>query len=114
MCEHLLEITALTGKRLKGDDGSVIKECLLFCNHTPNFEDYSILATSNNDFRVATLMERLYRDHPPLKKNKQSLSLELFDSLGTKFHHMISCEVDSFCCSSFILSIVLLSHEFYI
>ena len=54
------------------------------------------------------------RDHPPLNKNKQSLPLELFDSEGTKFHHMGSREIDSFCCSPFILRVVLLSHEFYL
>ena len=80
MCEHL-GISALTGKRVKGDDDSAIKEHLLFCNHTPDFEDFSILATNNNDFKV-TLMESLLiiRDHPPLNKNKQSLPSELFDS----------------------------------
>ena len=79
-CEHL-GISALTGKRVKGDDDSAIKEHLLFCNHTPDFEDFSILGSNNNDFKV-TLMESLLinRDHPPLNKNKQSLRLELFDS----------------------------------
>ena len=54
---------------------------ILFCNHTPDFEDFSILATNNNEFKV-TLMECLLinRDDPPLNKNKQSLPLELFDS----------------------------------
>ena len=61
MCEHL-GISALTGKRVKGDDDSAIKEHLLFCNHKPDFEDL------------------INRDHPPLNKNKQSLPLELFDS----------------------------------
>ena len=80
MCEHL-GISALTGKRVKGDDDSAIKEHLLFCNHKPDFEDFSILATNNNDFKV-TLMESLLinRDHPSLNKNKQSLPLELSDS----------------------------------
>ena len=80
MCEHL-GISALTGKRVKGDDDSAIKEHLLFCNHTPDFEDFSILATNNNEFKV-TLMDSLLinRDHPPLNKNKQSLPLELFDN----------------------------------
>ena len=80
MCEHL-GISALTGKRVKGDDDSAIKEQLLFCNHTPDFEDFSILAANNNDFKVK-LMEGLLinRDHPPLNKNKQFLPLELFDS----------------------------------
>ena len=76
-----LGISALTGKRNKGNDDSAIKEHLLFCNHTPEFEDFSILASKNNDFKV-TLMESLpiNRDHPPLNKKKQSLPLELFDS----------------------------------
>ena len=80
ICGHL-GIYTLTGKRVKGDDDSAIKEHLLFCNHTPNFEDFSILATNNNNFKV-TLMESLLinRDHPPLNKNKQSLPLEFFDS----------------------------------
>ena len=99
MCEHL-GISALTGKRVKGDDDSAIKEHLLFCNHTPDFEDFSILATNNNDFKV-TLIESLLinRDHPRLNKNKQSLPL-------------ISREINSFCCSLFILRVVLLPHEF--
>ena len=80
MCEHL-RISALTGKRVKGDDDSAIKERLLFCNHTPDFRYFSILATNNNDFKV-TLMESLLinRDYPTLNKIKQSLPLEFFDS----------------------------------
>ena len=51
-----------------------------FCNHAPDFEDFSI-PTPNNDFKV-TLMKSLLinGDHPPLNKNKQSFPLELFDS----------------------------------
>ena len=36
MCEHL-GIPAITGKRIKGDDDSAIKEHILFCNNTPGF-----------------------------------------------------------------------------
>ena len=77
MFEHW-GISLLTGKRFKGDNDSAIKEHHLFCNRTPDFKDFSILATNNNDFQV-TLMESLLinRDHPPLNK---SLPLELFDS----------------------------------
>ena len=80
MCEHL-GISALSGKRVKGDDDSAVKEHLLFCNHITDFEDFLILTTNNNDFKV-TLMESLLinRDHPLLNKNNQSLSLGLFDS----------------------------------
>ena len=79
MCQHL-GISALTGKRVKGDD-STIKENLLFCNHTLDFEDFSILTTNNNGFKV-TLMESLLinRYNSLLNKNKQSLPLKLFDS----------------------------------
>ena len=54
-CEHL-GILELTGYRVKGDDDSAIKEHLLFYNHSPDFEHFSILTTSNNEFKV-TLME---------------------------------------------------------
>ena len=80
MSEHL-EISALTGKRIKGDDDSAIKERLLFCNHTPDFEDFSILATKKSDFKV-TLIDSLLinTDHSLLNKIKQSLPLAFFDS----------------------------------
>ena len=80
MCEHS-GISALTGKRVKDDDESAIKEHFLFCNYAPDFENFSILATNNNDFK-GKLMESLLinRDHPPLHNSKQSLPLELFDS----------------------------------
>ena len=45
-----LGISALTEKRVKGDDDSTIKEHLLFCNHAPNFEDF--FTTNKNDFNV--------------------------------------------------------------
>ena len=79
MCEHL-GTSALTGKSVKGDDDSAIRENL-FCNLAPYFEDFSILATNNNNFNVM-LMESflINRDQPPLNKNKQSLPVELFDS----------------------------------
>ena len=74
-------MSALTEKRVKGDDDAVAKEDLLFCNHTPDSEDFSILATNNNDFKV-TIMESLLtnRDQAPLNKSKQPLPLERFDS----------------------------------
>ena len=66
ICEHL-GISPITGKRVKGDDDSAIKGHLLFCNHAPGFEEFSILANSSYGFKV-TLMESLLinRDRPPL------------------------------------------------
>ena len=57
------------------------KEYLLFYNHTPDFEDLSILANNSNNFKV-TLMDSLLinRDHTPFNKNKQTLPLGLCDS----------------------------------
>ena len=82
MCEHI-GISALTGKRVKGDNDSAIKEHL-FCNHSSGFEDFSIMASNNNDFNV-TLMEILLinKDYPPLNKKKHLLLLELFDDWGS-------------------------------
>ena len=82
MCEHL-GVSALTGKRVKGDNNSAIKEHHLFSNHSSGFDDFSILATNNNDFKV-TLMESLLinRDHPPLNKSRHSLPLELLTGLA--------------------------------
>ena len=79
MCERL-GISALTRKRVKADDDSVIKEYLLFRNHPPEFENFSILTINKNEFEV-TLMENflINRDHP-LLNNKQFLPSELSDS----------------------------------
>ena len=76
MCEHL-GVSALTGKIVKGDNDSAIKEHHLFCNHSSGFDGFSILASNNNDFKI-TLMESLLinRDHLPLNKNRHSLPLD--------------------------------------
>ena len=42
MCEHL-GISTFTSKRVKGNDNSAIKEHLLFCNQTPDFEDFVVV-----------------------------------------------------------------------
>ena len=78
MCEHP-GVSVLTGKRVKGDNNSTIKEDHLFCNNSFGFENFSILASNNNDFKV-TLMESLLinRDHSPLNKDRHSLPLEFF------------------------------------
>ena len=48
------------------------------------FDDFSVLASNNNYFKV-TLMESLLinSDNTLLNKNRHSLPLELFDDLGT-------------------------------
>ena len=62
MCKHL-GISALTGNKFKGDDDFVIKEHLLFSSHPPNFEDFSILTTNNNESLLVN------RDHSPSNSN---------------------------------------------
>ena len=74
-------VSALTGKRVKGDNDFAIKENHLFQNHLSGFNDFSVLASDNNDFKV-TLTESFLnnRDQPPLNKNRNLLPLELFDN----------------------------------
>ena len=83
MCEHL-GVSALIGKRVEGDNDSTVKEHHLFCNHSSGFDNFFVLASDNNDFKV-TLMESplINRDHLPLNKNRQLLPLERFDDWGT-------------------------------
>ena len=51
MCEYL-EIFTLTGKRVKGDDDSAIKEHFLFCNHTPDFEVSQFLLPTTTTLKL--------------------------------------------------------------
>ena len=78
-CSKAWEFTYSWGEEL--NYGFSTKEHLLLCNHWPDFEDFSVLDTNNNDIKV-TLMESLLinRDHPLLNKNKRSAYLELFDN----------------------------------
>ena len=79
MCEQL-GVSAVTGKIVKGDNNSAIKEYNLFCNHSSSLDNFSILASNNNDFKVI-LMESVLinKDHPLLNKNRRSQPSELFD-----------------------------------
>ena len=80
MCEHL-GISALAGKRVKGDDDFAIKEHLYSAITHLILKISQFLQPTTMTFKV-TLMESLLinRDHPPLNENKQSLPFELFDS----------------------------------
>ena len=57
---------------------SAIKEHNSFYNHSFSFDNFSILTSNSNDFKVI-LMESLVinRDHPLLNKNSDLLPLEL-------------------------------------
>ena len=84
ICEHF-GISEITRKRVKCNDDLAIKKHLLLCNHQPGFEDFSILTTNNNGFKI-TLMKTLLtnRDHLHFNKNKQSLLWELFYSYSDR------------------------------
>ena len=83
MCEHL-GVSALTGRRVKGNNDSAIEEHHLFCNHSSGFDYFSIITSNNNDFKVKVMESLLInRDHAPLNKNRHSLPLELFDDWET-------------------------------
>ena len=112
MCEHL-GVSALTGKRVKGDNDFAIREHHLFWNHSSDFDDFSILASNNNDFKV-TLMESLLinRDQPPLNKDRHSLPLELFDDWDILFYPMIAVDLSN--CSLWYHIGIILSNEWYL
>lgn len=70
--ENLEIPAALTGKRPKGDKEFARKEHHIFCNHLFYFDNFSVIASNNNEFKT-TLMESLLinRYHPPpLSKNR--------------------------------------------
>ena len=81
MCEHI-GVSALTGKKEKGDNDSATNQHNLFCNHSSGF-----------NFKV-TLMESnlISRNHPPLNKNRHLLPSEFSDDWGTYFYHMIAVD----------------------
>ena len=72
ICEHL-SVSHLSEKKVKIDNNKLtaILEHLLCCNYCPSFEDFSILTSESNDFKL-TIMEGL------LNKADSSLPLELF------------------------------------
>ena len=72
-------ISALTGKNVKNYTQSSIKDHFFSCDHTPSFDDFSILTSESNDFKLL-LMESLLinRDKPILNKTVKSFPLELF------------------------------------
>ena len=62
--------SALTGKRVKASYlSTAVKDHLLFCVHTPSFDNFSILAYSQNNF-ILEIEESLLimRDNPVLNK----------------------------------------------
>ena len=79
VAEHM-EISNLTGKRLKNVTQSAISDHLLQCNCVINFDDFSTLATDCNKYKLL-LRESLLinRDKRILNRTIKSFPLELFD-----------------------------------
>ena len=77
--EHL-GTSHLTDKKTKtGHQLTAIQEHILFCNHSPSYENFTILTSEENDFKL-TLMESILinRYKPLLNKTVKSMPLELF------------------------------------
>ena len=80
-CVNTWEFPYSLGNKLKVIMILPLKYTFYSANHAPDFEDSSILATNNNDFKVVlTKSLQINRDHPALNKTKQSLPLALFDN----------------------------------
>ena len=84
--EHM-GISNLTGKSLKNVKQSAISDHLLQCNCAINFDDFSILATDCNKFKLL-LGESLLikRDKSILNRTIKSFPLEMILSSCLKFH----------------------------
>ena len=79
VAEHM-GISNLTGKRLKKVLQSAISDHPLQCNSTIDFDDFDILATESNKFKL--LLRECFlikRDKPILNRTIKSFPLELFD-----------------------------------
>ena len=77
--EHL-GITPLTQKRDKNPKKSAIIDHILLEDHNATYDDFSILTTESNEFKLH-LKESLLikRDKPELNRNCHTHPLELFD-----------------------------------
>ena len=78
--EHI-GISPLTRKKIK-PKGSAVSDHLLLCNHSPSFENFSVLTKENKKF-LLELKESLLimRDKPSLNRNIRSAPLYLFDKV---------------------------------
>ena len=78
--EHI-GISLLTRKKVK-PKGSAVSDHLLLCNHSPSFENVSLLNKENKKF-LLELKESLLimRDKPSLNRNIRSAPVYLFDKV---------------------------------
>ena len=78
---ELIEISPLTRKKVK-PKGSAVSDHLLLCNHSPFFENFTVLTKENKKF-LLELKESLLimRDKPSLNRNIRSAPSYLFDKV---------------------------------
>ena len=78
--EHI-GISPLTKTKVK-PNGSAVSDHMLLCNHSPSFENFSVLTKENKKF-LLELKESLLimRDKPSLNRNIRSAPLYLFDKV---------------------------------
>ena len=79
--EHI-GISSLTFYKIKPSAESSVRDHLLFCDHSPSFDDFTILTHGNNNFLLEikeSLLIKLIKHE--LNKNISSTSLYLFDTV---------------------------------
>ena len=75
-------INPISPLKVKPFAESLILDHLLFCNHDPSFDDFTILAQGTNKFLLEIKESLLIkRDKPILNKNISSAPLFLFDKV---------------------------------
>ena len=73
-------ISNLTEKRVKNVKQSAVSDHLLQCDCSINFDDFDILASETNNFRLLIKESLLImRDKPVLNCTTMSFTLKLFD-----------------------------------
>ena len=78
--EHI-QISRLTRKKVE-PKGSAVSHHLLLCNHSPSFENFSVLTKENKKFALELKNILLVMRHKPsLNRNIRSAPLYLFDKV---------------------------------
>ena len=76
--EHI-SISPLTFKKVKLSAESSVHDHLLFCNHDPSFDDFTILAQGTNKFLLEIKESLLIKHDKPILNKNISFAPLLFD-----------------------------------
>ena len=92
---------------------TVIQEHLLCCNYSPSFEDFSILTTESNDFKLKIIESLLIARDKPILNKADSLYLWSYFNvtsvviiwffIGSYDVHLSHCAYAIVVCSVFII-----------